>query len=135
MHFWPGSQIVAVISSFAPSKIGSSSTTKLGSERWHGPLNPRFVGRCRSRRGLKSAPQRRTPSGQAIPDREPEHRCAGRRATLRSEAGNAGSPTIQVNVIHVFEKRPPAGETAVEWFLLTTLLLGRQPTDKEKQSL
>jgi hypothetical protein len=38
-----------------------------------------------------------------------------------SEAGNAGAATIRVNVIHVFEKRPPAGEAAVEWFLLTTL--------------
>ncbi len=38
-----------------------------------------------------------------------------------SEAGNVGMATIQVNVIHVFEKRPPAGEAAVEWFLLTTL--------------
>jgi hypothetical protein len=38
-----------------------------------------------------------------------------------SEAGNAGSATIRVNVIHVFEKRPPRGEAPVEWFLLTTL--------------
>jgi hypothetical protein len=38
-----------------------------------------------------------------------------------SEAANAGSATIRVNVIHVFEKRPPAGEAPVEWFLLTTL--------------
>jgi hypothetical protein len=37
------------------------------------------------------------------------------------ESGKAGSATIQVNVIHVFEKKPPAGEAAVEWFLLTTL--------------
>ena len=38
-----------------------------------------------------------------------------------SDAGNTGSATILVNVIHVFEKRPPAGEAPVEWFLLTTL--------------
>ena len=38
-----------------------------------------------------------------------------------SEAGNASAATIRVNVIHVLEKRPPAGEAAVEWFLLTTL--------------
>ena len=37
------------------------------------------------------------------------------------DAGSAGSATIRVNVIHVFEKQPPAGETAVEWFLLTSL--------------
>jgi hypothetical protein len=45
-----------------------------------------------------------------------------------SEAGNAGSATIRVNVIHVFEKRPPAGEAAVEWFLLTTLPINTPDT-------
>jgi hypothetical protein len=29
--------------------------------------------------------------------------------------------SLGVNVIHVFEKRPPKGEAAVEWFLLTNL--------------
>src|SRR5579884_1676326 len=38
-----------------------------------------------------------------------------------SETEKVGVATIRVNVIHVFEKRPPAGEAAVEWFLLTTL--------------
>jgi hypothetical protein len=38
-----------------------------------------------------------------------------------SEAGGTGSARIGVNVIHVFEKRPPVGEAAVEWFLLTSL--------------
>jgi hypothetical protein len=37
------------------------------------------------------------------------------------DAADASSPTIPVNVIHVFEKRAPAGEPAVEWFLLTNL--------------
>jgi len=37
------------------------------------------------------------------------------------DAADAPSPTIPVNVVHVFEKRPPAGEPAVEWFLLTDL--------------
>jgi hypothetical protein len=36
-------------------------------------------------------------------------------------AATASSPTMRVNVVHVFEKRPPAGEPAVEWFLLTNL--------------
>jgi Transposase DNA-binding/Transposase DDE domain len=38
-----------------------------------------------------------------------------------SESGKAESDTINVNVIHVFEKKPPAGESPVEWFLLTNL--------------
>lgn len=37
------------------------------------------------------------------------------------DAAATSSPTIPVNVVHVFEKRPPAGEPAVEWFLLTNL--------------
>ena len=36
-------------------------------------------------------------------------------------AATAESPTMAVNVVHVFEKRPPSGEPAVEWFLLTDL--------------
>src|SRR5213075_952757 len=38
-----------------------------------------------------------------------------------SESGEAESATTEVNVIHVFEKRPPAAEPPVEWFLLTNL--------------
>lgn len=37
------------------------------------------------------------------------------------DAASASSSTIAINVVHVFEKRPPAGEPAVEWFLLTDL--------------
>jgi hypothetical protein len=33
----------------------------------------------------------------------------------------AASSSLRVNVIHVFERRPPPGEPAVEWFLLTNL--------------
>jgi hypothetical protein len=40
------------------------------------------------------------------------------------ESDQAGSATIKVNVIHVFEKKPPTGAAAVEWFLLTTLPIG-----------
>jgi hypothetical protein len=36
-------------------------------------------------------------------------------------ARRAGSPTIRVHVIHVFEPKPPRGEPPVEWFLLTNL--------------
>jgi hypothetical protein len=37
------------------------------------------------------------------------------------DARKAQSPTLRVNVVHVFERKPPPGEPAVEWFLLTNL--------------
>jgi hypothetical protein len=37
------------------------------------------------------------------------------------DAGRVGSSTIRVHIVRVFEKRPPPGEPAVEWFLLTNL--------------
>jgi len=37
------------------------------------------------------------------------------------DALKADSPPLRVNVVHVFEQRPPSGEPAVEWFLLTNL--------------
>lgn len=36
-------------------------------------------------------------------------------------ASKSRSPTLRLNVIHVFERKPPPGEPAVEWFLLTNL--------------
>jgi hypothetical protein len=44
-----------------------------------------------------------------------------------STAKNATSTTLKLNVIYVFERRPPPGEPAVEWFLLTDL-----PIDTEQ---
>jgi hypothetical protein len=41
-----------------------------------------------------------------------------------SDSAKEGSATIKLNVIHVVEKKPPAGEAAVEWFLLTSLPTG-----------
>lgn len=38
-----------------------------------------------------------------------------------STARTAKAATLSLNVIHVFERRPPKGEPAVEWFLLTNL--------------
>jgi len=75
---------------------------------------------------LSPRPQIRGPKGERHPARR------FRIATLSiaalpvelprpSETEKVGVATIRVNVIHVFEKRPPAGEAAVEWFLLTTL--------------
>jgi hypothetical protein len=37
------------------------------------------------------------------------------------DAAATASATLLVNVVHVFEKHPPSGEPAVEWFLLTDL--------------
>lgn len=44
-----------------------------------------------------------------------------------SKAKNAASSTLKLNVIYVVERRPPPGEPAVEWFLLTDL-----PIDTEE---
>ncbi len=38
-----------------------------------------------------------------------------------SDARTSELATLPINVIHVFERKPPAGEPAVEWFLLTNL--------------
>ena len=38
-----------------------------------------------------------------------------------STAKNAVSPTLKINVIYVYERKPPPREPAVEWFLLTNL--------------
>jgi hypothetical protein len=75
---------------------------------------------------LSPRPQIRGPKGERHPARR--FRIAslsiaalGVELPRPSEAGVVGVATIRVNVIHVFEKRPPAGEAPVEWFLLTTL--------------
>ncbi|MDQ3399486.1 MAG: IS4 family transposase [Chloroflexota bacterium] len=38
-----------------------------------------------------------------------------------SDAKRTAASTLKLNVIYVFERRPPAGEPPVEWFLLTDL--------------
>jgi hypothetical protein len=38
-----------------------------------------------------------------------------------AKARKAKSSSLRVNVIHVFERKPPPGEPPVEWFLLTNL--------------
>jgi hypothetical protein len=40
------------------------------------------------------------------------------------DARQAVARTIRLNVIHVFEPKPPPGQVAVEWFLLTDLAIG-----------
>ena len=79
---------------------------------------------------LSPRPRIKGPKGQRHPARR--HRIARLSFAAISveiprttKAPPAASPTIRVNVVHVFEKRPPPGEPAVEWFLLTNL-----PVDK-----
>ncbi len=38
-----------------------------------------------------------------------------------ADARDANAATLGLNVIHVFERKPPQGQPAVEWFLLTNL--------------
>lgn len=38
-----------------------------------------------------------------------------------TDAKTAASPTLRLHIIYVWERKPPAGEPAVEWFLLTNL--------------
>jgi hypothetical protein len=40
------------------------------------------------------------------------------------DARNVASPTLKLNVIYVYERKPPPKEPAVEWFLLTNLPIG-----------
>lgn len=43
------------------------------------------------------------------------------------DSRSSSATTLPLNVIHVFERKPPPGEPAVEWFLLTSL-----PIDSDK---
>jgi hypothetical protein len=40
------------------------------------------------------------------------------------ESRKAQSTSLRLNIIHVFERHPPRGQPAVEWFLLTNLSIG-----------
>ena len=44
-----------------------------------------------------------------------------RRVTLPATGTLAGADPVRVSAVHVVETDPPGGETAVQWFLLTTL--------------
>lgn len=75
---------------------------------------------------LSPRPRIKGPKGKRHPARR--HRMARLSFAATSvelprtkDAATASSRTMPVNVVHVFEKRPPPGEPAVEWFLLTDL--------------
>lgn len=81
---------------------------------------------------LSPRPIIKGPKGQRHPTRR--HRVArlsfaARAVQLKrtSDASPELSETIQLNVIHVYERRAPKGEPPVEWFLLTNL-----PIDSEE---
>jgi hypothetical protein len=75
---------------------------------------------------LSPRPKIQGPKGQRHPARR--HRVArlSFAATTvelrrRAAAEKSSRATMPVNVIHVFERKPPRGEPPVEWFLLTNL--------------
>jgi hypothetical protein len=75
---------------------------------------------------LSPRPKLFGPKGQRHPARR--HRIArlsfaAAAVKLKRTVDAPDSPDriVQANVIHVFERRPPKGEPAVEWFLLTNL--------------
>jgi Transposase DNA-binding/Transposase DDE domain len=75
---------------------------------------------------LSPRPHIKGPKGQRHPARR--HRIArlsfaATTVELKrtSDARRSQSETLQLNIIHVFERRPPPGEPPVEWFLLTNL--------------
>jgi hypothetical protein len=75
---------------------------------------------------LSPRPQIKGPKGERHPARR--HRLARlsfatTTVELKRPSGGtkAGSATLRLNVIHVFERKPPLGEPAVEWFLLSNL--------------
>ena len=75
---------------------------------------------------LSPRPKIKGPKGERHPARRyrvAELSFAATHVELRrpSTARAAASSSLRVNVIHVFERRPPPGEPAVEWFLLTNL--------------
>lgn len=87
------------------------------------------------RRDVPLSPRRhiKGPKGERHPARR--HRTArlsfaARSVTLKRppDVSKSGAATITINVIHVFERKPPSGEPAVEWFLLTAL-----PVDTDEQ--
>ncbi len=75
---------------------------------------------------LSPRPVRRGPQGERHPARRQRIARLSFAATSvelkrTSDARESSAATLRVNVIHVFERKPPKGEPPVEWFLLTNL--------------
>ena len=78
---------------------------------------------------LSPRPKIKGPKGQRHPARrfrvaKLTFAAVGVELPRTSDAPAAEGQSISVNVIHVFEAKPPKGEPAVEWFLLTNLPVG-----------
>jgi hypothetical protein len=67
-------------------------------------------------------------------ERHPARRCRVARLSFAArsieiprpkEAKYAAATTLKLNVIYVYERKPPPGEPAVEWFLLTDLPIAK----------
>lgn len=74
---------------------------------------------------LSPRPHIRGPKGERHPARRQRLAKLSFAATTvelpRTSQGREAAATISINIIHVFEPRPPTGEPPVEWFLLTNL--------------
>lgn len=75
---------------------------------------------------LSPRPKIRGPKGKRHPSRRYRLARLSFAATTvelprTGDARAAESPSLALNVIHVFERKPPPGESPVEWFLLTNL--------------
>jgi hypothetical protein len=73
---------------------------------------------------LSPRPKILGPKGERHPARR--HRIA--RLSFAATTVELEQASLRLNVIHVFERKPPKGEPAVEWFLITNLPIG---TDEE----
>jgi hypothetical protein len=75
---------------------------------------------------LSPRPHIKGPKGQRHPARRQRIArlsFAARAVELKRtpDAAKTNAATLRLNVIHVFERKPPPGEPPVEWFLLTSL--------------
>lgn len=75
---------------------------------------------------LSPRPKIRGPKGKRHPSRryriaKLSFAAASVELPRTSDARGVESKTLALNIIHVFEKTPPQGQPAVEWFLLTNL--------------
>jgi len=80
------------------------------------------------RREVPLSPRPRIPGPKG--ERHPARRCRIAKLSFAAttievprtgESRGAQSASLRLNIVHVFERHPPTGQPAVEWFLLTNL--------------
>ena len=74
------------------------------------------------RREVPLSPRPKIPGPKG--ERHPARRFRTARLSFAATTVELKRASLPVNVIHVFERKPPPGEPAVEWFLLTNLPIG-----------